>query len=400
MVGNQLIASALLLAALAHPSTAQRPRLVRATELDRLRGDSARPITRVARGGSDTISSRVDSLTLEPGQLLAVRVPETASPPRGASPSLQVLPFRFLTTDRRSDLLFVRPVVQADRLEYDGASRAFTGALYVGLEDTLDRTGSRSLSGSVAFLISGAGVHADPSGLTIDHTNLPYVLVRLATQESGESLLVHVRATFNPEGIDIAVPLAHPAITLAAVSGRVTGWGLGVSVVHVALPLEAGSEARVVRLSAGHATPEPAELTLVGGETRDVRIRSVGIRSDTLVAESPPFRSDQLVLAYVWPIRLVLTAVLGALLGIGLSRVGPKQRRPTEPWGHHLAAGLASGTFVAVAFAVGLNLTGLKIATQYGDAVIVLVAALGAMFGLVGIGRVVPAIGRGLGKSG
>jgi hypothetical protein len=55
---------------------------------------------------------------------------------------------------------------------------------------------------------------------------------------------------------------------------------------------------------------------------------------------------------------------------------------------------------VAVAFAVGLNLTGLKIATQYGDAVIVLVAALGAMFGLVGIGRVVPAIGRGLGKSG
>jgi len=43
-----------------------------------------------------------------------------------------------------------------------------------------------------------------------------------------------------------------------------------------------------------------------------------------------------------------------------------------------------------------VNLTGLKIATQYGDAVIVLVSALGAMFGWAGIGRVVPAIGKGL----
>jgi hypothetical protein len=51
---------------------------------------------------------------------------------------------------------------------------------------------------------------------------------------------------------------------------------------------------------------------------------------------------------------------------------------------------------VAGAFAVGMNLTGLKIVTQYGEAVIVIISALGAMFGLPGLGRVVPALARAL----
>jgi len=391
----RLIGVALVMAALVDTAAAQRPRLVRRTDLDRLRGDSTGPITRVTPGGSDTILSRVDSLLLRPGQLLAVRISDADTAHRSTR-AVQVLPFRVLAIDRAADLLLLRPVVQVDPLEYDGASREFTGTMHVGLEDSQDRAGSRSLSGPMAFLISGAGVRADPAGLTLDHTNLPFAPVRLATQASGESLLIHLRATFNPEGIDVSVPLAHPPITLEQVSGPVAGWGLGVAIVHVALPLEAGAEARVVRLSAGRATPEPAELTLTGGETRDVRIRSVGILADTLLAESPPFRSDRLVLTYVWPIRLVLTALAGALLGTGLVRRVSARRGRSEPWPRQLAGGLAAGSFAAAAFAVGVNLTGLKIATQYGDAVIVLVSALGAMFGWAGIGRVVPAIGKGL----
>jgi hypothetical protein len=174
----------------------------------------------------------------------------------------------------------------------------------------------------------------------------------------------------------------------------VAGFGLAVAIVRVTLPPEAGPASRVVRLRAGHATPEPSELTLTGGETRDVRVRSVGIGTDTLVAESAPFQSDTFVLSYLWPLHFLLMSLAGGVFGSVLASLGARHRGEGISHGAYVAGGLSTGLFVAIAFAVGLNLTGLKVVTQDGEAVIVIVSALGAIFGLPGLGRMVPALGR------
>ena len=54
------------------------------------------------------------------------------------------------------------------------------------------------------------------------------------------------------------------------------------------------------------------------------------------------------------------------------------------------------GIFVAVAFAIGLNLTGIKIANRGGEAVVFVVAVLGALLGLPWIAKAVPTLGRAL----
>jgi hypothetical protein len=122
----------------------------------------------------------------------------------------------------------------------------------------------------------------------------------------------------------------------------------------------------------------------------------MGVGADTLYAESAPFRSDRLVLSYLWPFHFVLTSLVGGACGSVLAGLGARRRGEKTRHGAYVLAGLGTGLFVAVAFAVGLNLTGLKVVTQYGEAVIVIISALGAIFGLPGLGRAVPVLGRAL----
>lgn len=290
----------------------------------------------------------------------------------------------------------LRLVTAVAPLVYSGRVHEFRGVLHVGFEDSLDPSGSHRLQAPVALLLSAGGARLTPASVVVEHTNLPFVAVQVAVESPGESLWVHLRTAFNPRGVDVAIPIERPAITLQVVTNGVPGFGLAAAIVHVTLPIEAHTVPRVVRLHARHSTPEPSEVTLAGGETRDARVRSIGIGTDTIYAESAPFRPARIVLSYTWPIHFLVTSLVGGLCGIGLARASAKRRGGHASHPLHLLLGLASGLFVAAAFAVGLNLTGLKIATQYGEAVGVIVAALGAMFGIAGVGRAIPVIGRAL----
>jgi hypothetical protein len=397
----RLVALAVLACATLLPgAAAQQGRVIPRADLARLRGDSARPrqLTRVAPGRTDTIARRAQSVRLSPGQLLAVAL-DSAPPPiaRTEAGGGAVLPFRYLSTDRdAATIIYIRPVAEIEPLTYQGAAREFRGVLHLGLEDSLNPARSRALSAPIAFLLSADRARVTPASLSIQHTNLPFAPIQLAAETPGESIRVHIRPAFNPRGVDVLVTVERPAVTLEPVTSGVAGFGLAVAIVHVTLPLEAGSASHVVRLRAGRAIPEPSELALSGGETKDGRVRSVGVGADTLYAESAPFRSDRLVLPFLWPLHFLLTSLVGGVFGSVLAGLGARRRGQETRHGAYALGGLGTGLFVAVAFAVGLNLTGLKIVTQYGEAVIVIVSALGAIFGLPGLGRAVPALGRAL----
>ena len=376
--------------ALAGPLAAQQGRVIHQPVITRLRGDSTRPrvLTRISPGKTDTLRGRIDSVRLRPGQVIAVTL-DTTSP--------ATLPFRYLSTDSAAAAtLYLRPAVEIEPLAYAGATHEFRGALHVGLEDSLDPAESHRLASPIRFLLNGDRVSVTPSALSLMHTNLPFERVGLAAASPGESVRVHIRPAFNPRGVDVWVPVQRPAITLEPVTPAVTGLGLAVAIVHVTLPTEAGTTPRVVRLSAKRAIPEPSELTLAGGETRDAKVRSVGIGPDTLYARSDPFHSDRVVIVYTWPIRFLAAALLGGLLGSVVAGYGARRRGKGTSRGAYGLGGLATGLLVAIAFAVGLNLTGLELVTQYGEAVVFVVAALGALLGLPGVGKAVPTLGRAL----
>jgi len=390
MATRCVILCALVLAGQVGTGAAQQVRVIHKPVIARLRGDSTRPrvLTRISPGKTDTLRGRIDSLRLRPGQVIAVTL-DTTSP--------ATLPFRYLSTDSAAaTTLYLRPAVEIEPLAYAGAAREFRGALHVGLEDSLDPAASHRLASPIRFLLNGDRVSVTPSALSLKHTNLPFERVRLTAASPGESVRVHIRPGFNPRGVDVWVPVERPAIALEPVTPTVTGLGLAVAIVHVTLPPEAGTTPRVVRLTAKHAIPEPSELTLAGGETRDAKVRSVGIGTDTLYARSDPFHSDRVVIVYGWPVRFFAAALLGGLLGSVVAGYGARRRgKGTSPPAYGVG-GLATGLLVAIAFAVGLNLTGLEMVTQYGEAVVFVVAALGALLGLPGIGKAVPVLGRAL----
>ena len=366
--------------------------MVRGTVLARLRGDATRPrvLTRIAGGRTDTLKGRLDSLRLRPGEVIAVQVDSTDG---------KTLPFRFLSTDSAaSATLYLRPAIEIEPLVYTPSSASFLGALHVGLDDSLNPAEAHTLPSPIPFLLSGDGVAVMPNALSVKHTNLPFERVTLASPGAmvQESVRVHIRPAFNPSGVDIWVPIERPAIALEPVTPRVAGLGLAVALGHVTMPPDAGAAPTVVRLTATHAVPEPSELSLAGGETRDTKVRSVGIGTDTLYARSDRFHSEPVALVYEWPVRFLVASLLGGLLGSTAAGFGARRRGRAASHPAYSVGGLATGLLVAIAFAVGLNLTGLPLGTQYGESVVLVVAALGAIFGLPGIGRVVPAVGRAL----
>ena len=99
---------------------------------------------------------------------------------------------------------------------------------------------------------------------------------------------------------------------------------------------------------------------------------------------------------YEWPVRFLAASLLGGLLGSAVAALAARRRGRVASRPAYGLGGLTTGLLVAVAFAVGLNLTGLEILTQYGEAVVFVVAALGAILGLPGVAKAVPTLGRAL----
>ncbi len=370
-------------------------------DLEKWLGDSVRAWTIMRAGGRiDTIRIGDTAVVLRPGQMLSATVgteavwaaPVVAG---AARDSVLALPFRYVATDTRAAVtLYLRPSIEVEPLRYSPEARLFRGVLFIGLEDSLAPAESYALARPVRLFLRADDATLEPQALAIAHTNLPLAQVRVAAVTPGESLRVHLRPDINPAGVDVWIPVRRPPITVEPVPGSVPGLGLGTGGLLVTTPDEMGATPRSVRLTALRGSPQPDTLTLAGGETGRATLRSVGIGRDTIVARSGPFRSPPTELAYTWPLLFLGAALAGGVVGSAIAGFGAHRRGKEISRPAYLVSGLASGLLVAVAFAVGLNLTGLQITTHQGEAVVFVVAAIGSLIGLPGLARVVPALGR------
>ena len=266
-------------------------------------------------------------------------------------------------------------------LLFDPEANAFGGTINFLLRDSLHPAREGPLPSPVNFLAVVPLGTVSPQNFPLQRINLPPTAVRVTTTTMDDSLPLHVSTTLNPEGVNVWLQIAHNPIQVEPVHRAIWGFGLQKTTIHVTLPSEAGPAIKAVRLRASKGEPEPSRLMLAGGETGDVTIRSSGGGTDTVWADAGRFASLPATIIYTSPLVFLIAALLGAVVGGALTGV-----RPARAYQKRVLAGL----FVAVAFTIGLNLTGMEIPTRVGEAVIFVVAGLGALLGVAGIKAVLP----------
>lgn len=359
----------------------QRPaREARQTDIAQFVGKAPKGV-KIQRAAGRTETASVGAVELGPGDILGATVGNRAvwrkdlAPMGGSDSGVLALPFRFIMASGTDTQVLIVTTIPTTLL-FSPDENAFGGTVNFVLRDSLHPTREGPLPSPVNFLAVVPVGTVSPENFPLQRINLPPTAVRVTTTTRDDSLPLHVSTTLNPQGVDVWLQVAHNLITVEPVHRKIWGYGLQQTAIHVTLPSEAGSAKRVVRLRASAGEPSPSTLTLAGGETGDVTIRSSGGGTDTIWADAGRFTSGPATIIYSSPIVFLVAALLGAVLGGALTGV-----RPARDYRRRVLAGL----FVAVAFTIGLNLTGVEIPTHVGEAVIFVVAGLGALVGVAGI---------------
>ncbi len=390
--------AALIVAVSPSPVHAQE-RVITRFELERYFADSlsANSLRVVADNRTDTISSTVSTWRLRPGHFVTIGVGTTATaatpfpaPVRG---DLMALPFRYLTTDSSgAATLYLRPAVEIERggLRYEGKDRGFRGSFLLGLQDSLQYQASYTLSPGIQFALTADADSLEPTSLSVEHTNLPFERVRLVTFSPSDSVRLHIRPQFNPEGADLWLPVQRPALTVTASPERIQGFGLETAALSLGRTANAPAEPVVVRVTSDRGNPTPNELTLSEAGTGLAKIRSSGLGTATIRAESPPFGSGEALLYYVFPLAFLIAALLGGGLAAIARALYDRRRNKQVSIVGYAISGLLVGLVIAVLYAVGANVLELDVKAEYGEALVFAIAAVGAIGGIPALVRALP----------
>ncbi len=334
----------------------------------------------VSRGGLQA-QIATDSI-LPQGVLIAVRVADSAvvAPPSGGAGARIVLPDRaFLETDAGVGMLLVPVViVEGGGLRYDAGGGTFRGSIRIGVEDSLQRAGSVNLPDTISFLVTGSADAITPQDLSIGHTNLPFAAVSLEEATPGTNLLLNVRTTLHPDGVDIEIPIDRDELILEASPTRVQGMGLEQATLTLG-PAPSGTGA-AVQLAADHGNLVDSEVRLSADGTGRTSIRSYWVGTSTVTARSVAFQNAQTTVEFVFPWFFLTIALIGGAVGgtaaWALKKRGAEASGPGPEYLPYLGSGMLLGLIATVAYAVGINVTGYQPLVTTGQAVVFAMAAL------------------------
>jgi hypothetical protein len=336
---------------------------------------------RILRSNATARLPAGEVVTLRPGEFLAARSPVSAGHRASDSvPGRLVLPVRLLGVDAAGNVLDAQPTVtiEGGGLVYSSAEHAFTGSIFVGLEEAAPAA-ARALGRQVLLLVTASDGTADPPQVSLDHTSLPYRRVRLkAAAPTHDLVVLHLRTTFDPQPVDVPVPVLRSVLSVSVTPHRINGYGLEGATVGIraepALPRAS------VMLTASRGSLEPAVVQLDSSGIATASVRSAGTGRDTVEAAGQSLRSASATLDYVFPWAFLIAAIGGGLVG-GLVRelLTVAGARPAVRFGRFVlgwAAFTLVGVVVVMAWAVGIDLLGIRLAAVYGEGLVAVIAAL------------------------
>jgi len=351
----------------------------------------------VGESGARSLPPNVESVRLRIGEYAAARVEEPPETARSTTPegNMKVqLPVRIKGTNNEGESLSLRPVVEVagGGLRLLSGS-GFRGQLHLGLEDESRPAQSLPLGRSIQMLVTGAADSITPSAVSLDHTNLPFSTVEILARNPADDVQVRIRSDFDPEGIELTIPVVRPVLTIRASPRKIQGYGLETADLVVRAEGAPSEDVPTVVLFSESARPEPPTISLDPATgTATATIRSSGIGLATVTAEVEGLDEAAETIQFVFPWAFAIAALAGGLVG-GLyvflrKRTDETKRIRAGGMAWHLLLGSCAGFLGAVAYSVGLNLlpAGLHPAATVGEALVFVTAGLcaAASEGLVG----------------
>ena len=277
-----------------------------------------------------------------------------------------------------AEVTLIPLVVVDDPLRFDPATNQFQGRIAVGLVELGVKGPPKPLPAAVLFQTLG-DVTANPEEAEVKSTSPPFRRVLITARDPRDKVELRVFST-GMEPVVVAVPVERARLQLAA-KPQLQGWGLESTEVIVSASDGPGSKGQEVVLhppALGTLSPTTLRLLENGRNTATLRSESTG--TVTLTASSSALGAPEpLKIEYQFPARFLLSGLIGGLVG-GFLRKGVK-RTGTRRLVIDLALGVLTGAVVLGLFVLGVNVTGFPLPSAGGEALVFVVAAVGAYIG-------------------
>ena len=274
-----------------------------------------------------------------------------------------------------------RPVIEsAGGLALAGDAGRFQARIFVGLRDNKDPAASYPLPQPVSLLVSGQADELLPRQFSMDHTNLPFTEITIASSNPTDPTEFTLIAAGTSERATVGLPVVRPRLELVPGRSQIQGLGLETSTVSVRAVGLPDPKGRLITVSSDFASVDPTQVSLDAQGVGTATVRSVSFGKASIKAESPPLAPAAVPIYFSWPISFLVTTVLGGLLGVSLAHFqGPRRKKNFSTV---LIRGVLTGIIVGALYAVGVNVLPIHPTATAGEALTFAVAAAAGFVGL------------------
>jgi hypothetical protein len=311
-------------------------------------------------------------------------VPAPAAEPRPATATrgsdVQLFDGAVQTLSRDNTEVTLLPMAaRPPAMKFDAARRRFETHLSVGLLDSDPDAQLRTLSAPITFEVIG-DVTSEPVTVSLDHTSPPFAHVLISADHPRDPVELQVYSTVTHDPVAISVPVELPRLTLTLSPARLQGWGLETSELLIAAADGATAARATVLLAATQGEINPNQVTLDNNGQARAQLRSASIGTATINASWAPFAQASQSVDYEWPLRFLLAAGVGGVVG-GVVRRGAKRGASWPRIGLELLVSVSTGLIVLALFVLGVNVLGFALPARGGEVLVFVVSALGAFLG-------------------
>jgi hypothetical protein len=308
------------------------------------------------------------------------------------------LPITMIGVGPKGGVLNLAAVVEVAgggfRLRRDAGG--YEGQIFVGIEDKDNPAGRPLLGRKVQFLVTADADSVKPDTLEIGHANLPYKPVVIETTRPGDAVTVRIRPDFDQKAFEIALKITRPQLTIAAMPPSVQGLGLETTDLRVSVVGAVVPEGVPVSVTADGGRLSSTDPVLSAGGTATTSLRSVGLGKATVRASHPffePSTPEEVTFLFPWAFAIAVTlgGAIGGVLRYGIPKRRKGKRVDVRPLLWHGVFGVLTGLVVAAAYAVGINLLNVEPSATAGEALVFVLAALGALISTGRLTRIIVA---------
>ena len=289
--------------------------------------------------------------------------------------------FGFIAVKPDGQEMRFRPIIESvGGLSLSADTNRFQGRIYVGLRDNKNPDAAYALPQPVSLLVGGQAEELQPRQLTIDHTNLPFAEVTIASQDPPDPIGFSLIAAGTSERAIVSLPIVRPRLTVLPGRARIQGLGLETAVISVRAIGLSNPEGRIVTVTSDVASVDPVEVRLDQQGVGTTSVRSVSVGQATINAVSPPLAAGKETIRFSWPLAYFLASVVGGLAGASLAwaqKKGKKKKFQTV-----VIRGILTGIIVVALYAVGVNVLPIQPTATAGEVLAFAVAAAGGFVGL------------------